>query len=255
MKPESILLLKLGGSILTDKGRDCAIQEDTIKGIAANIAERWPLPLVLVHGAGSCGHPEAHRYRIQEGISKENCEGIPVTHEAVCRLNDAVVQALRRNRVPAVGIHPLHGFISRDGRIDKPDIRNIRAMIENGLLPVLHGDVVMDVSRGACIISGDQLIVMLGRELPAGRIGVATDVAGVLCNGQVIREITPKTKDLGFLGESLHTDVTGGMKGKIAELLALAREGRSSEIFHLSKIPEFLDGRSTGGTGIAGGQV
>jgi isopentenyl phosphate kinase len=46
----------------------------------------------------------------------------------------------------------------------------------------------------------------------------------------------------------MHTDVTGGMRGKMNELLGLAQAGIESEIFHVSRISDFLAGTSTGGT-------
>lgn len=252
MKTKQVVLLKLGGSIITDKGRTCTPRDDQIGQIASWISARWPLPLVLVHGAGSCGHPEAHRYGLSSGLSPGCAVGIPVTHEAVSRLNDAVVQALRRNGVPAIGVHPLHGMVADNGRLAKPDIRHLMEMVRNGILPVLHGDVVMDLSRGACIISGDQLVVFLSQALGAVKVGLATDVSGVMDGESVIPVITPHTVSDVPLGGSGHTDVTGGMQGKIQEMLSLALAGKNSEIFHVSMIPAFLDGKSTEGTKIRG---
>jgi isopentenyl phosphate kinase len=54
------------------------------------------------------------------------------------------------------------------------------------------------------------------------------------------------------IGSSNHTDVTGGMKGKIDELLGLADAGIGSEIFHVSRIPDFLCGAGHGGTIVKG---
>jgi isopentenyl phosphate kinase len=45
-------VLKIGGSILTDKTRDNAARRDEISRVAQEIAAR-PEDLVLVHGAGS----------------------------------------------------------------------------------------------------------------------------------------------------------------------------------------------------------
>jgi isopentenyl phosphate kinase len=41
------------------------------------------------------------------------------------------------------------------------------------------------------------------------------------------------------------------MRGKISELLDLARAGVGSEIFHVSRIPDFLAGRDCGGTRVS----
>jgi isopentenyl phosphate kinase len=51
----------------------------------------------------------------------------------------------------------------------------------------------------------------------------------------------------------MHTDVTGGMRGKMNELLGLAEAGIGSEIFHVSRIGDFLTGTGTGGTIVKGG--
>jgi len=57
----------------------------------------------------------------------------------------------------------------------------------------------------------------------------------------------------GIAGGSRSTDVTGGMEGKLAELLALADAGIGSSIFHATRIGDFLDGRPHGGTTVEGG--
>jgi isopentenyl phosphate kinase len=247
------ILLKLGGSVITGKGGDCIINHAGIREIAGMIATRDDQSLLLVHGAGSCGHPEADRYAITRGVDRKNREGIAITHRAVLRLNDAVVGALREQRVEAVGVHPMDGCLAEDGRIIAYEYRHVSRMLDLGIVPVLHGDVVMDERRGAAIISGDQLVRYFGAVLAPDRIGLATDVPGVLADGRVLPVITPASAPGLVIGRSGHTDVTGGMKGKIQELLELASAGIRSEIFHVSRLGDFLDGQPTGGTVVSGG--
>jgi isopentenyl phosphate kinase len=83
-------------------------------------------------------------------------------------------------------------------------------------------------------------------------VGLATDVPGVLDGGHVVPEITKKMAPSLQIGNSLHTDVTGGMRGKINELLDLAGAGIGSDIFHVSRISDFLAGTDHGGTKIKG---
>jgi isopentenyl phosphate kinase len=71
--------------------------------------------------------------------------------------------------------------------------------------------------------------------------------------GCVVPEITRKTASALHIGNSSHTDVTGGMKGKIDELLRLADAGIGSDIFHVSRIGDFLRGTDHGGTRIREG--
>jgi isopentenyl phosphate kinase len=247
------VLLKLGGSVVTEKDAEGVIAEGALHRIAEEIALRKRLPLIIVHGAGSCGHPEAHLFRIGEGVRRDNVEGVYQTHRAVSRLNMAVVDALRDAGVEAIGIHPLDACTAEGGRLASCMHKQLCLMTDLGLIPVLHGDVVMDHSRGACIVSGDQLIRHLAPLLGADRVGLATDVPGVIHEGRVVPEITPANVEKFRIGGSTHTDVTGGMMGKIGELLALAKMGISSEIFHADRIGDFLDKKPHGGTRITGG--
>lgn len=246
-------ILKLGGSVITEKSAGSAgvIRYDALAKIAEGIAAYQDLPLMVVHGAGSFGHPQAKQYHIQQGVSRENRRGIFETHQAVRDLNAAVVAALRSSGVEALPIHPLHGCEASDGVLVDQSVGHISRMIDLGLVPVTHGDVVMDQVRGACIVSGDQLIRVLARDLEMDRVGLATDVPGLLAeDGSVVRELRRSTAHQVTIGRSDTIDVTGGMEGKIAELLSLADHGIRSEIFHISQLDAFLAGQDHGGTRI-----
>ncbi len=246
------ILLKLGGSVITDKKTDCAINHDQLSFIASAIPRAGTGGIVIVHGAGSCGHPEAKRYQLDKGAVPGKTDGIYVTHRAVSRLNNAVVEALREKGVAAVGVHPLHAAVADNGRLVAFEYRHLEKMLMLRMVPVIHGDVVMDLSRGTCIVSGDQLVRYLAVGLNISRVGLATDVPGVLDGGHVVPEITRKTAPSLQIGNSMHTDVTGGMRGKINELLGLAGAGIGSDIFHVSRIGDFLAGTDHGGTKIKG---
>jgi isopentenyl phosphate kinase len=248
------LILKLGGSVITDKQADCAVNRRQLAVIASAIATAGTGGIVVIHGAGSCGHPEAKRYHLDKGAKPGETEGINVTHRAVSSLNSAVVDALREKGVAAVGVHPLHVGIADNGRLIGFETRHLETMLALGMVPVIHGDVVMDLSRGACIVSGDQLVRYLAVALKIDRVGLATDVPGVLDEGSVVPSITRKTVSSLRIGSSSHTDVTGGMRGKIDELLGLADAGIRSDIFFVSRIPDFLAGAGHGGTTVRGDQ-
>ena len=247
------ILLKLGGSVITDKAGNGNVKKDVLSYIADIIAGYTRMhQIVIVHGAGGYGHPEAHQYGIQEGVSVTNRAGIYHTHHAVASLNEMVVSSLREKGIEAVGIHPLHGCLADNQRLISYPTEQIDQMVRMGIIPVLHGDVVMDITRGACIISGDQLVQVYARELKIDRVGLATDVPGLLGqDGSVMRKVSVKQITTIDIGTSKATDVTGGMRGKIDELAALASAGIASEIFHISKISEFLSGSDHEGTCIS----
>ena len=246
------LILKLGGSVITDKSADCAINRVQLASIAVSISRARTAGIVVIHGAGSCGHPEAKRYKLDVGAVKGQTEGIYVTHQAVSQLNDEVVATLREHGVAAIGVHPLHTAIAENGRLVNFECRHLEIMLELGMVPVIHGDVVIDLLRGACIVSGDQLVRYLAVGLGISRVGLATDVPGVLDGERVVPEITRDTMPTLRIGNSIHTDVTGGMRGKINELLELAEAGIGSDIFHVSRVADFLAGAAHGGTTVKG---
>jgi len=246
------VVLKIGGSVVTDKAGDCAIRNDRIAACVTEIARRPVMQVALVHGAGSCGHPQALRHRLDLGVPPGDIAGIAETHHAVLDLNRAIVDALRRAGREAVGIHPLCHCIASDGRLRQTDWHLVELFFSLGLTPVLHGDVVVDTARGASIVSGDQLVASLARALSPDRVGLATDVPGVLGKDGVVLERVRRGRGLGIAGPSGKTDVTGGMEGKLAELLALADEGIPSAVFHASRIGDFLDGEPHGGTMVGG---
>jgi len=123
------------------------------------------------------------------------------------------------------------------------------------LLPYLiHGDVVMDLDWGTSILSGDQIVLHLAQRLNAERVGVGTDVDGIMDGGgKVITSITPKTFSniKPLLTTSKNIDVTGGMSGKVSELVKLAEDGIHSYVFNALKkgnVTAFLDGNVDFGT-------
>ena len=108
-------VLKIGGSILTDKSRELAPRQDEIARVALEISS-CPEDLVLVHGAGSFGHIPAKKYGLPQEFSRP---GLRVTHGSVARLCDLVVEALGQAGVDCLPVHPLSCLVLRDGRIDR----------------------------------------------------------------------------------------------------------------------------------------
>ena len=240
-------ILKIGGSILTDKSRELAARPEEIARVAAEIAIR-PEDLVLVHGAGSFGHIPAKKFGLPQVFSPE---GLRMTHLSVARLCEMVVEALGQAGVDCLPVHPLSAAMLCQGRIESFFLGPVREMIKNGIMPVLHGDVAMDSSRGAAIVSGDQLVAYLAGELEADTVAVGSNVDGVLVSGQPLpcmsrNDLSQFESDIGA---SAGVDVTGGMRGKLEELLELADRGTESVIFNAGKkgnITRALKGESVG---------
>jgi isopentenyl phosphate kinase len=237
-------ILKIGGSVLTDKNKLSVARPEAIGRIAKEIGESGSPGLILIHGAGSFGHHQAKEYRLNEGLNDESIKGILPTHNAVTSLNRMVVDALQMSGVDALPVHPLSNCTLSNGRIEHMCMDVIKRMLHAEIVPVLHGDVVMDSVKGVDILSGDQLVTYLASALKADRVGIGTKVDGVLdAGGIVIKKITPANINEvnGLLSGSEGVDVTGGMQGKITELMALAKAGIPSRVFNADRPGSIID--------------
>jgi isopentenyl phosphate kinase len=225
-----IKILKIGGSIITDKNRSALARPDEIARVAEEVASS-SIGLVLVHGAGSFGHVPAKMYGLPH---KFNPKGLQRTHSCVARLNQMMVDALDKAGANPMPVHPLSCIVLKGGRIEMFCIEPILEMISRSLLPVMHGDVAMDLIYGAGVVSGDQLVSHLAKAMKAGVVAVGTNVDGVVFQGKPLSALT--REDLPKISESLKgsssVDVTGGMKGKLLELLDLSDFGIDSMIFN-----------------------
>ena len=220
-------LLKLGGSVLTNK-RGWREKADLkrIEGLCSAVARAWrksSRDWVIVHGAGSFGHPLVVKYGIGNGVqSYEQKLGFAITHEACSELSVFVTGALNTAGVPAISIPPATVITSKNKRIQSFNMKIIDDYMESGYIPVLFGDMVPDVELGGSVCSGDQIIAYLGKR--AERIVLATNVDGVLDDkGDIIPHIT--SSNFSEISRHLKApegkDVTGAMEGKIRELLEL----------------------------------
>lgn len=230
--------------MITDKQRRFSVRQETLRRIAKELAAAKE-PLIVVHGGGSFGHPIASKYGIAKGYAyKRQLMGFSITHRAMEELNGYVVDALKGAGIPAIAVQPSACTVVKNGRIISMELAPIKKLLELGITPVLYGDAVPDLSRGMSILSGDQLVMYLARELGASRVILGVDVDGFYtadpksCRGaQLVREITPESwRSLAkSANASKVRDVTGGMARKIEELLPLAELGIEAEIINATK--------------------
>lgn len=239
------MVVKLGGSVITEKGSveevDAAALSQAVEIIAgSSLSEE----LIVVHGAGSFGHYYADKHGLSSTEGSTDASGVWAVHDSMRRLNDRVVTAFHDEGVPALPVRPLSvGARSRSDTLSL-SLVSVRAMLSEGFLPVLHGDVIVHESRGATILSGDTVVGFVGRALGASRVGLCSEVPGVLDDdGTVIPRIESFGDVTAYLGGSDETDVTGGMAGKVREMLALPMP---ASIFSLENLGAFLVGESPG---------
>jgi isopentenyl phosphate kinase len=228
------IFLKLGGSLITDKTKVEHARKPMMRSLAREIKAareaRPDLQIVLGHGSGSFGHVAAKKHGTREGVKdRSGWQGYAEVAAAAARLNQIVVDVFVAEGVPVVSLPPSVSARCDDGRLVYLDTFVLRAALELGLVPLVHGDVALDTVRGATIVSTEDVFIYLVREFQPARILLAGEVAGVFersdISGAIIPVITPDNvaQYASVLGGSHGTDVTGGMIGKVYQMLDVVR--------------------------------
>jgi isopentenyl phosphate kinase len=226
----ALTFLKLGGSLLTDKTATETVRPDVLARIASEIAAaravQPELQLLIGHGSGSFGHVAAARHGTRAGVEGAAAwAGFAEVSGAAARLNRMVSDALLAAGVPAISLQPSASAICEDGELVELATAPVEAALAAGLVPLLYGDVAIDRVRGGTIISTEQVLAFVARQLPPQWLLLAGDTEGVLDrDGALIPHIHPGNFQAiaPLLGGSRGTDVTGGMAGKVHAMLALA---------------------------------
>ena len=265
-----MIILKIGGSILTNKDAEVSeVDAESLKRIALEIRsslENSHKDLIIVHGAGSFGHPPAKKYRIGERFDRDEYPqkriGFCEIQNAVKKLNMLICEAFIEEGLPVVAI-PASAFMGASNkRITSGSLDAFKGYLAKGFIPVIYGDVVLDDELEFCVISGDQLIQYLAVNLRADTVILGTDVDGVYSKNPkthddaVFFEKFTSLQDLDTLEGTTNVDVTGGMVGKIKELLYLADLGIESKIINAEiedNIYKVLENEEVKGTVISRG--
>ncbi|HTT72959.1 MAG TPA: isopentenyl phosphate kinase [Thermoplasmata archaeon] len=230
-----IVVVKLGGSVITRKREIERLRPKLLARLAAEVAEGGrSRSVVLLHGAGSFGHPGARRFGLARppapgSARAERVRGGAIVATEVRRLHLAVLRALVAAGTAPASL-PMAGLArNRAGVLDALDTTPFVAALERALLPVSFGDVVPDLAWDASILSADTIALALVRAMPVGRVVFVSDVPGVLSGPAVGRrtvvpEITEATV-AGLRPAPGVADVTGGIRGKAEAMRAIAAAG------------------------------
>ena len=140
------------------------------------------------------------------------------------------MQALFEAGIPAMTFSPAASIWSDAGQVAKWDLSHIRYALEVGIVPVVHGDVIFDQTKGGTILSTEDLFEHLARELHPQRILLAgleeavwADFPARKHRVEVLTRILYNEISMG-VGEASGADVTGGMHSKVEQMLALVEQ-------------------------------
>lgn len=224
-------IVKLGGSVLTRKTGAGGVRPKLLSRLTAELATA-PGPLVLLHGAGSFGHPEAARWGLamppEASGGRERTRGASIVSREVRRLHAEVLSATLRAGLSPISYPPLSIAQNHAGGLERFDTTPISEGLSRGGVPVSFGDVVPDRVWSWSILSADVIARHLARALGARRVLFVSDVAGILEAGTGRRKViaSPNAETLrGLQPPAAERDVTGGIRAKLEAMLAIAEGG------------------------------
>ena len=230
------ILLKFGGSVITDKYSNVpSINNENLNKIG-KLIDNSEYQLMIVHGAGSFGHPAAKKYKLSEGLidGLQQTEGIEIARRKVRELNDVFCDILKGNGIEAEPVVPSQKMTTKGSEeITNFSKKIFDKILAKGKTPISFGDVTNDIEQGINILSGDVLMKYLAKAFEPRFSIFIMDLPGVFdrdpndSNSKIIPII--KSKDIGSFESifvSKNTDVTGGIIGKIK---------RAIEISHFSE--------------------
>ncbi len=255
---QNIIIIKFGGSIITDKSIPFSLRTDRINALCDQIAKfyfenetmRSRTRIILVHGGGSFGHPMADQYAIHKGINPEiqnQTLGLSKTHSAMQKLNAEICHRLQEKSIPFLVFPPVICF-EKDpqGNITFKSQEILMQTLAKNIIPIFFGDIIFIKENNFGIISGDTIIeyfaenipwICKGREILSKLIYVF-DQDGIIYESnsgerKIFDFLTPETiKSFAELNLKSSIDVTGSIRKKIGSIVKIVRSGVDAELIN-----------------------
>jgi len=239
------IILKLGGSIITQKhsGRP-RIKKAIVWRLAKELKQfiqRSPkTKIVLLHGAGSFGHPLVFRHQLlKHPLVGKQLLGFTETVCSTRLLANQLTDIFRAAKLPVLPLQASAVLNEKGGAMHLFNLHHVKQILAAGFIPLLGGDMSLTKENRAIVVSADRLAVLLSQLFPNPRVIFATNVNGIFEEfpppdsrrpfpflsrknlKQLLKKITEQKNKY---------DATGGMVGKLRTLLSL--RGREVIIFN-----------------------
>jgi isopentenyl phosphate kinase len=263
LKNNDLVIIKLGGSVITFKEKPLSPNYQAIEKMAKVIKElKKRYKIIIVHGGGSFGHYWSVKYDMHTQPFTYQDEGVIRVRESMIKLNHIVVEKFISNELKPFCIHA-SSFVFNNLPC-KERVLDMMDMIQNNnIIPITYGDVVHTSKGNFSILSGDTLMNILSVNLNPRFSIFTTNVDGIyatLENGNLLSNIIlNKNKELLNATDNriefsdMSFDVTGGMKRKISESINIVQSGIPVYLingFYPERMIDIINGSDFIGTSI-----
>lgn len=249
---QEVVLIKLGGSVITHKEKPMSVNNISIDRILKALAS-VKVPIILIHGGGSFGHYWSTKYNMHSKPEKYSSEGIAIVHESMISLNHIIVKSMLKLKMKPYAVPPFSIILDKKPLGKK--IFELTSMTRDKITPVTYGDIVYRTPHKYSILSGDELMSMISSVIKPTKVIFAVNVNGIYKDpyGDEVIPLIEEKSSVNF--SDVKFDVTGGMKRKFREALKISLTGIDVHFVNGLKperILKALGNKKTEGTVIKG---
>lgn len=216
-----MILIKLGGSIITNKEKPLSPRIKTIDSIAKQL-KKISEPFVIVHGGGSFGHYWSVKYDMHTKPARYDSHGVAIVKNSMIQLNKIILDSLTKNKLNPYCLPPTD-FMSGNKPIPAK-VKEIRKIAESNLIPVTFGDALWYGQKKFYILSGDKIMSILAKALRPRLSIFVLNVDGLYSDLRT-KHLIYDMKDEQVSIQDIPMDVTGGMARKVEEATKISKMG------------------------------
>ena len=216
-----MILIKLGGSIITNKEKPLSPRRKTIDILTKSL-KKISEPIIIVHGGGSYGHYWSVKYDMHTKEKKYDIRGVAIIKNSMIELNKIILDSLLKNKLSPYCLPPTD-FMSGNKPVSKK-VKEIEKIAKSGMIPVTYGDALWFGQNKTFILSGDKIMTHIAKILKPRLTIFALNEDGVYSDLRSKKLIYELKGERPSISEN-KMDVTGGMTRKIEEASKIAKMG------------------------------
>ena len=216
-----MILIKLGGSIITNKEKPLSPRKKSIDKIVRAL-KKIDESIIVVHGGGSYGHYWSVKYNMHTKPANYNTHGISVVKNSMVELNKIILDSFLKNKLNPYCLPPTDFIFGNKPIIKK--VKEIEKIAKTNLIPITFGDALWFGKKKSYILSGDKIMSVLANILKPRLCVFVLNVDGLYSDPKT-KKLIHELKGKKPLIIKSSKDVTGGMKRKVDEATKISKNG------------------------------
>jgi len=232
-----MILIKLGGSVITNKKKPLSPRKKSIDKIVRAL-KKIDEPIIVVHGGGSYGHYWSVKYNMHTKPANYNTHGVSVVKNSMVELNKIILDSFLKNRLNPYCLPPTDFIFGNKPIIKK--VKEIEKIAKSNLVPVTFGDAVWYGKKKSYILSGDRIMSILAKILKPRLCVFVLNVDGLYSDPKTKKLIHELKSEKPLILKS-SKDVTGGMKRKVDEAIKISKNGMNVFFVNGNKPERIVD--------------